>query len=48
MIKDYDLFGMGVALDGDADVLAVGLYGDDGWSRRGKGSVNTLDKTGSV
>ena len=48
VISDYDLFGMGVALDGDADVLAVGLYGDNGWERRGKGSVNTLDNTGSV
>ena len=32
-VKSYDLFGSSVALDGDANVLAVGLRGDDGFKQ---------------
>ena len=44
VIEASDLFGMGVALDGDADVLAVGVYYDQGFNER-----NTkIKKSGSV
>ncbi len=44
VIEKSDLFGMGVALDGDADVLAVGVYYDQGFNER-----NTkIKKSGSV
>ena len=35
VIEASDLFGVSVALDGDADVLAVGSYGDHGYSEAG-------------
>ncbi|MDA9749178.1 YDG domain-containing protein, partial [Pelagibacteraceae bacterium] len=35
VIEVSDLFGVSVALDGDADVLAVGSYGDHGYSEAG-------------
>ncbi len=44
VIEASDLFGMGVALDGDADVLAVGVYYDQGFNE-----LNTkIKKSGSV
>ena len=49
VIEAYDLFGMGVALDGDADVLAVGVYYDQGYDERGdKRPANAIKKSGSV
>ena len=39
-LSDWDLFGSSVALDGDADVLAVGLKGDDGFEEH----VNNYQK----
>ncbi len=48
VIEAFDLFGMGVALDGDADVLAVGVYADKGYDERGSGVANSITKSGSV
>ncbi|GIR47406.1 MAG: hypothetical protein CM15mP57_4480 [Alphaproteobacteria bacterium] len=47
VIEASDLFGMGVALDGDADVLAVGVYYDQGYDERGDNTANNK-KSGSV
>ncbi len=44
VIEVSDLFGVSVALDGDADVLAVGSYGDHGYSEGG----SERDDSGSV
>ena len=43
-VTGYDLFGTSVALDGDANVLAVGLKGDDGFEE----SVGGVSMSGGV
>ncbi len=48
VIEGSDLFGVSVALDGDADVLAVGVFGDDGYNEKGSGAANTIEDSGSV
>ncbi len=48
VIEKFDMFGMSVALDGDADVLAVGVYADQGYDERGNGVANSITKSGSV